>query len=96
MATTTLPKSKSGNIHIRVSADSKRIIEEAVVVSGQSLTDFVTRSLLDSANELLEREYTTTLSNRDRDRLLAMLDNDLEPNEGLREAARIHKKLIAE
>ncbi len=94
MATTTLPKSKNGNIHIRISADAKEIIEKAVVVSGQSLTDFATRSLLSSANALLEREYTTTLSNRDRDRLLSLLDNDIEPNDGLREAAEIHKKLI--
>ena len=46
--------------------------------------------------ETLEREYSTTLSNRDRDRLLNMLDADLEPNEGLREAAGIYKKLIVE
>ena len=96
MATATLPKSKSGNIHIRVSSDAKEIIEKAVTESGQSLTDFATRSLLSSANELLEREYSTTLSNRDRDRLLNMLDADLEPNKGLREAAEIHKKLIVE
>ena len=96
MATTTLLKSKNRNIHIRISADAKEIIEKAVVVSGQSLTDFATWSLLSSANALLEREYTTTLSNRDRDRLLALLDNDTEPNEGLREAAEIHKKLIIE
>ena len=96
MTIATLPKSKSGNIHIRISADAKEIIEKAVVVSGQSLTDFATRSLLSSANALLEREYTTTLSNRDRDRLLSLLDTDIEPNEGLREAADIHKKLIIE
>ena len=96
MATATLPKSRSGNIHIRISSDAREIIEKAIVVSGQSLTDFATRSLLSSATELLEREYSTTLSKRDRDRLLNMLDADLEPNEGLREAAEIHKKLIIE
>ena len=72
------------------------IIEKAVVVSGQSLTDFATRSLLDSANEILEREYVTTLSNLDRDRLLTMLDTDEEPNEALRQAAEIHNRLITE
>jgi len=94
MATTIIKNTKSENIHFRVSPDEKEIIEKAVVVSGQSLTDFATRSLLNSANEVLEREYMTTLSNRDRDRLLAILDSDGEPSEALRQAAEIHNQLI--
>ena len=89
-------KAKSRNIHIRISSETKKTIEKAIAASGQSMTDFATRSLLNSANELLEREYTTTLTDRDRDRLLAMLDTDLTPDKGLREAARIHKELILE
>lgn len=96
MATTVIQSSKSQNIHFRVSPNEKEIIEKAVVVSGQSLTDFATRSLLNAANEILEREYVTTLSNRDRDRLLAMLDADNEPNEALRQAAEVHNQLISE
>ena len=96
MATVAVKNAKSENIHFRVSSNEKEIIEKAVLVSGQSLTDFATRSLLASANEVLEREYMTTLSNRDRDRLLAVLDADDEPNEALREAARIHNRLIIE
>jgi uncharacterized protein (DUF1778 family) len=96
MATTVIQSSKSQNIHFRVSPNEKEIIEKAVVVSGQSLTDFATRSLLNAANEILEREYVTTLSNRDRDRLLAMLDADEQPNEALRQAAEIHNQLITE
>ena len=96
MAISTLTKSKGGNIHFRVSSEAKTVIDKAVIVSGKSLTEFATRSLLSAANDLLEREYTTILSNRDRERLLAMLDADIEPNEGLREAAEIHKKLLIE
>lgn len=58
--------------------------------------DFAMHSLFNSAAEVLEREYATTLSDRDRDRLLKMLDADTEPNKGLREAAKTHKKLILE
>lgn len=89
-------KSKSGNIHIRISSDVKKVIEKAIAASGQSMTDFATRSLLNSANELLEREYTTTLTDRDRDRLLQLLDADDAPDKGLLEAARTHKDLILE
>ncbi len=96
MAATISTGSKGGNIHFRVSLEVKRVIDKATVVSGQSLTEFATRSLVDAANSILEREYTTVLSNRDRDRLLAMLDADSDPNEGLREAAEIHSRLISE
>ncbi len=96
MATSTLTKLKGGNIHFRISSEAKKVIDKAVTISGESLTDFATRSLLSSANEILEREFTTVLSDRDRNKLLAMLDADVEPNKELREAAKIHKKLITE
>lgn len=96
MSTGMQTNSKSENINFRVSSDAKELIEKAVVVAGQSLTDFATRSLISSATEVLEREYLTTLSNRDRDRLLAMLDADDEPNDALRQAAAIHHQLITE
>lgn len=96
MATETIKNSKSENIHIRISSNIKETIEKAIAVSGQTLTDFATRSLLNSACEVLEREYMTTLSNRDRDKLLAMLDTDEAPNEALRQAAEIHNQLIIE
>ena len=94
--TTATINSKNENIHIRISSNIKEIIEKAIAVSGQTLTDFATGSLLNSANEILEKEYVTTLTNRDRDRLLAMLDAEEEPNEALKEAFEIHQKLIIE
>ena len=96
MTTTVTRSSKSENIHFRVSPNEKEIIEKAIVISDQTLTEFATRSLLNSANKILEREYVTMLSNQDRDRLLAMLDVDEEPNEDLRQTAEIHNRLITE
>lgn len=87
---------KQENIHFRISSDAKSVIDKAVVASGQSLTEFATQTLLRAANEVLEREFTTVLSNRDRDLLLALLDEDAKPNKALRKAAAIHKKLITE
>ncbi len=96
MATVMKTSPKSENINFRVSPDAKELIEKAIVISGQSLTDFATRSLVDTATEILEREYLTVLSDSDRDRLLAILDADDEPNDALRQAAEIHKRLITE
>ena len=93
MATVT---TKQENIHFRISSDAKSVIDKAIIVSGQSLTDFATRSLLESANDILEREFTSVLSNKDRDRLLEILEHDIEPNEALRKASKIHKDLIIE
>lgn len=87
---------KNENIHFRIAADVKQLIEKAMLVSGRSLTEFATASLVDSANAILEKEYTTVLSNRDRDLLLKLLDADDAPDEGLREAAELHRKLILE
>lgn len=96
MAALMKTSSKSENINFRVSPDAKELIEKAIVVSGQSLTEFATRSLVDTATEILEREYLTILSDRDRNRLLVLLDADDEPNDALRQAAEIHKQLITE
>ena len=41
-----------------------------------------------------EKLNITTLSDRDRDALLALLDSDDEPNEELKKAAEVHRKLI--
>lgn len=96
MASAISTKSKSANIHFRVSPDAKETIDKAIIVSGENLTEFATRSLLSSATEVLEREFITTLSNRDRDTLMQLLAANDEPDEGLREAAEIHKRLIIE
>ena len=91
MATVTF---KNENIHFRVSPEAKSVIEKALSITGSSLTEFATSSLLDSANKVIENEYTTVLSNRDRDMILALLDADAEPTEALKEAARLHRELF--
>lgn len=85
---------KTSNLHVRISADVKQLIDKAILISGRSLTEFATDSLVDSANAILEKEYVTRLSDRDRDLLLQLLDADDEPNEGLREAAELHRKFV--
>jgi uncharacterized protein (DUF1778 family) len=40
-------------------------------------------------------QQTRTLTNRDRDLFLALLDEDAEPNETLRDAFATHAHLIA-
>ncbi len=96
MPTTIEKSSKIENINFRVSAKEKRLIEKAVVLSGRSLTEFATNALIDSANKLIESEFVTSLSDRDRDRLFQLLDDDAKPTDALKKAAKIHRKIITE
>ena len=70
-------------------------IEQAAVVSGLTVTDFTISVLANSADEVLERHSTRTLSNRDRDLFLQMLDNPSKPNKALRNAAERYTELTA-
>ncbi len=45
-----------------------------------------------SADEVLEHHHSRTLSDRDREIFLAMLEDDSEPNDALRQAARRYQQ----
>ena len=97
MATGVLAKSKIDRMHFRLSRAVKERVEKAAIASGQTLTDVAVNVRANSANEVLERQYVTTLSDRDRDRLMALLDDNAnEPGDALRDAMKIHKQKIIE
>jgi uncharacterized protein (DUF1778 family) len=77
-------------IHFRLPQEAKEVIERAALVSGLTVTDFATTALLQSAHETVERQAQRQLS--DRDLFLKMLDEDIEPNEALKQAARRYKR----
>lgn len=71
-----------------------KMIEKEIPPSTQSATKADTLSSF--ATELLEPQHITTLTDKDRDRLLELLDSDDEPNEALFEAFEVHERLIVE
>jgi uncharacterized protein (DUF1778 family) len=81
-------------MHFRLPSNVKEVIERAAVVSGQSVTDFAVASLLETANEVLERQHVRMLTDRDRDIFLAMLDSEDGPNEALRKAAADYNRYM--
>ena len=81
-------------LNFRLPNEVKEVIERAAVVSGLTVTDFAINALVNSANEVLERHQTRTLSDRDRDVFLALLDSDQEPNERLKQAAKDYKRYM--
>lgn len=81
-------------INFRLPSEMKEVMERAAIASGQSLHDFGIQTLVKRANEVLEHEHVRTLSDRDRDVFLALLDSDAGPNEALRQAAEDYKAYL--
>jgi uncharacterized protein (DUF1778 family) len=83
---------RKARLEIRLNPQAKEKIEQAAVVSHQSLTDFVVTGLLRVSEEALERQRVIHLSNRDRDLFLKALESDVRPNRALRNAAERFKR----
>lgn len=88
---TSKPKNDD-RLDFRLNSEAKRVIEQAAALSGQTVKQFAVSTLLQSAEEVLERRRTIHLSSRDRDLFLALLDSDEGPNQALREAAERFKR----
>jgi uncharacterized protein (DUF1778 family) len=84
---------RPARLSIRLNPQAKERIEQAAVISHQSVTDFVVTSLLRASEEALERQQMIRLTNRDRDLFLAGLESDIHPNRALRKAATRFKRL---
>jgi len=88
----------NARIEFRLPAKLKKEIERAAAVENRSLTDFATAVLSEAAREVLaeqSRHEHVRLSNRDRDRFLAMLDAPPAPNPKLSAAAKEHRQRVA-
>lgn len=81
-------------INFRLPGEIKQIVERATIASGQSLRDFAIQTLVTRANEVLEQQQVRTLSERDRDLFLALLDSEAGPNEALRKAAEDYQRYL--
>jgi uncharacterized protein (DUF1778 family) len=78
---------RAARLDVRLDPEAKEKIEQAAVVSHQTITDFVVTSLLRASDEALQRRQIIRLTERDRDRFLTALDANTRPNKALRKAA---------
>jgi uncharacterized protein (DUF1778 family) len=83
---------KAARLDVRLNPETKEKIEQAAVISHQTMTDFVVASLVRASEEALRRQQIIQFSNRDRDRFLAALDASVSPNAALRKAAQRFKR----
>ena len=91
----SIPVKSEARLNFRLSAESKRTIEEAAALTGQTLSDFAISALLETARGVVQEHDKTVLTRRDRDAFLALLDQtDAKPNKALAAAARGYKKRL--
>ncbi len=82
------------SLEVRLTADQKNLIEEAAALSGQPAAEFAASSAVETARRVVDGHRPIRLSNRDRDKLLELLDNPPKPGARLMRAAQQHKENI--
>ena len=94
MPTIEKQTNQAARLNFRLPSEIKERVENAALISGVTVTDFAITALANTAEDVLEKHQTRTLSNRDRDIFLAMLDSDREPNEELKKLAEEYKNRV--
>jgi uncharacterized protein (DUF1778 family) len=82
-------------LNIRLAPEIKQTIERAAAHMGQTVSDFATASLIQAARVVIQDQNVTRLSERDRQRFIALLEDEAgKPNAALVKAARRYKKRV--
>ena len=81
---------KSERLELRVAPSAKRVIQQAMSVTGLAAGDLA----YEGARRLLDEHHRMVLSGADRDAFLAALDRKPDPAPRLVEALRRHRQLF--
>ena len=74
---------ESARINLRTSPEAKALIERAAAIMGSTVSGFMLQNAYEAATRVVAQQEVITLSDRDRDAFLAMLDNPPEPTQAL-------------
>ena len=91
-AAVTAPE--GGRIEFRLPAEEKAMLARAAALQNMDLTAFILRKMLPEARAVIENAERLALSERDSLRVLALLENPPAPNEKLRRASQVARKII--
>ena len=86
MPATAAPRGE--RIELRATTEEKRLLIAAAAHERLGLTSFIMRSALPAAREVMDRAERIVLSQRDSQRVLALLENPPDPAPALMDAAR--------
>ena len=82
-----VPVKENSRMSLRIPPAEKALLMRAVTLKRTSLTDFVIRTAVAAAHEIIEQAERVQLSERDSLRALEFLENPPAPNEKLKAAA---------
>ena len=86
MPATAAPREE--RIELRATSEEKRLLSAAAAHERLDLTSFIMRNALPAAREVMDRAERIVLSERDSERVLALLEKPPEPTPALMAAAR--------
>ena len=86
MAATAAPRAE--RIELRATREEKRLLTAAAAQERLDLTAFIMRNALPAARAAMDRAERIVLSDRDSERVLALLENPPTPTPALTAAAR--------
>ncbi|GAC1475019.1 MAG: DUF1778 domain-containing protein [Isosphaeraceae bacterium] len=88
-------ENRDDRIDLRVPSKHKKMIERAAALAGQTLSTFVLGTTISRAQEVIRNAEVIDLTNRERDLLLAALDDpNARPNAALLRSAERCMTLI--
>ncbi len=79
-------------LDFRLARAQKELIEDAASLLVQSVSDFAIHALVEKAMKITQRTGVRTVSKRDWEALVKLLDSPPAPNAALKKAARRYKK----
>ena len=82
-------------VDIRLGSDDKGMLQLAASYEGMSMAAFIRKAALDVARSVLERNERITFSREEAKRILAALDQPLEPNAALSKAMKAAEAIEA-
>ena len=86
---------KTERIDIRVSPEEKAMLLKAQALSGErTITSFISRTLRDKAEEIIEKNQRILSSERDKKIFFDAVFSGIEPNSALKKAAKKYNKLV--
>ena len=82
-----VPVENNDRMSLRIAADEKSLLVRAAALQHTNLTEFVIRTAVANAREVIELSERQVLSERDSLQVMDLLEDPPEPNEKLMAAA---------
>ena len=82
-----VPVENNDRMSLRIAAEEKSLLVRAAALEHTNLTEFVIRTAVANAKEVIELSERQDLSERDSLQVMDLLENPPEPNEKLMAAA---------